>query len=185
MRDYDRPSFDDAELVRRARSADRDAFASLVRRHQGAALRLATALAPAGEAEDAVQDAFVKAYRSLARFDETRPFRPWLIAIVANETRSRGRKRGRLDGLVERAAALAPPDAGESPQEQALARVGAGPLVAALATLGRGERQTVVLRYVLDLSEEETAALWRLEALVYRLESGLGRDASVAAAEAG
>ncbi len=150
---------DDSHLVRRARGGDRDAYASLVRRHQAVALRVAAVAGPAADAEDAVQEAFVKAHRSLKRFDERRPFRPWLLAIVANEARSRGRSAQRAASLVDRAAAFGAADCETaSAEESALARIGAGPLTEALATLRCDEQEVLVCRFVLDLGEEETAA---------------------------
>src|SRR4051794_40105081 len=122
------------------------------------ALRLAALVGPAAEAEDACQEAFLKAYRSLARYDQTRPFRPWLLAIVANEARTRGRQSRRAGRLLERAAALPAVDAA-SEEDRALQRVGAGPLVAGFARLRRDEQLTLALRFVLDLSELETAQL--------------------------
>ena len=149
----------DHDLVRRVLLDDRDAYAALVRAHQQAALRVAGLLAPASEAEDAVQEAFVKAHRNLRRFETGRPFRPWLLAIVANECRDRHRGARRASALVERAAALAPSPATTSPEEVALARLGAGHLAAAVAALRPDEQEAIVLRHVLDLSEEETAAV--------------------------
>lgn len=149
---------DDRLLVRRARDGDRDAYAALVRRHQGVALRVAALAGPVADAEDAVQEAFVKAHRALPRFDDARPFRPWLLAIVANEARTRGRAAQRATALVDRAAALGPEDATASAEEAALARVGSGPLMEALATLRPDEQEVLVCRFVLDLGEEETAA---------------------------
>jgi RNA polymerase sigma-70 factor (ECF subfamily) len=155
----DTPTTDDDVLVRRARSGDRAAFGALVRLHQAAALRVAALYAPAGEAEDAVQDGFVKAHRALRRFELGRPFRPWLLAIVVNDARDRARAARRASHLVDRAAALAPPAGVVTPEEDALARIGAGPLAAAVAVLGEDEQRAIVLRHVLDLSEEETAAV--------------------------
>jgi RNA polymerase sigma factor (sigma-70 family) len=150
---------DDSHLVRRARGGDRDAYASLVRRHQGVALRVAALAGPTADAEDAVQEAFVKAYRSLRRFDEARPFRPWLLAIVANEARSRGRSAQRAASLADRAVAFgAAGGEAASAEETALARIGAGPLTEALGALRPDEQEVLVCRFVLDLGEEETAA---------------------------
>lgn len=149
---------DERALVVRSRAGDHDAFAALVRRHQAVALRVAGLFAPAHEVEDACQEAFVKAYRALGRFDPQRPFRPWLLAIVANEARSRGRQSRRVAQLLERAASR-PPPAIDSAEEQALARVGSGALVQGFGRLREDEQVTLALRYVLDLSEEDTAGL--------------------------
>ena len=57
----------------------------------------------AAEAEEAAQDAFVKAWRALGRFREGEPLRPWLLTIVANEARNRRRSAGRRTALALRA----------------------------------------------------------------------------------
>src|SRR5687768_13911728 len=113
---------DDEELVARARTGDLVAFERLVERYQARAVRLAWTLA-GGDAEDAVQEAFVKAYRSLDRFREGAAFRPWLFTIVANEARNRRRSAGRRERLALRAGALASRDAASarSPEDEAVA----------------------------------------------------------------
>ncbi|MFN8222869.1 MAG: sigma-70 family RNA polymerase sigma factor [Gaiellales bacterium] len=107
------------ELIARARGGDGQAYAALVRRHQGVALRVAAVIGPATDAEDACQEAFVKAYRALDRFDPDKPFRAWLLAIVANEARTRGREGRRIARLVERAASIRPASSSPSGEELA------------------------------------------------------------------
>jgi RNA polymerase sigma-70 factor (ECF subfamily) len=148
---------DDGDLVRRARAGDHDAYAVLVRRHQGVALRVAALVGGGEEAEDATQEAFVKAHRALARYDASRPFRPWLLAIVANEARSRARSAERAARLLERAAAV-PVASAASAEEAALARVGAEALVDAMRRLPTADQEVLCLRFALDLGEAETAA---------------------------
>jgi RNA polymerase sigma-70 factor (ECF subfamily) len=76
---------DDPELVRRAQKGDADAFAVLVGRHQQFAYNLALrALGDAHEAEDAAQDAFVRAWMALPNFRGQSQFRTWLYRIVTN-----------------------------------------------------------------------------------------------------
>src|SRR5213075_3549543 len=101
----------------RARDGDTAAYERLVSRHAQVAFRVACVLSgSAADAEEAAQDAFVKAYRALGRFRTGEPFRPWLLRIVANEARNRRRTRGRRAALALRAAAV--PDApGEDPEE--------------------------------------------------------------------
>ena len=92
---------EDAELVDLARDGDVRAYEELVSRYQGLAYRVAWLVArQAGEAEDAVQEAFVKAYYALPRFRPGAPFRPWLLRIVANEARNRVRSTRRQERLV-------------------------------------------------------------------------------------
>lgn len=81
---------DEAALISRSRQGDAQAYARLVADHQELAFRTAYAITRnAADAEDAAQEGFVKAYRALGRFHDGSPFRPWLLAIVANEARNR------------------------------------------------------------------------------------------------
>ena len=71
-------------LVERARRGDSVAFETLVLAYQSLAFRTAFVIAgDASDAEEAAQDAFVKAHRALGRFHTGEPFRPWLLTIVA------------------------------------------------------------------------------------------------------
>jgi RNA polymerase sigma factor (sigma-70 family) len=141
----------DDELIERARSGDAAAYGVLVRRYEQVAFRTAYAVCgDAAEAEDAAQEALVKAYAALPRFRRGAPWRPWLLRIVANEARNRRRAAGRRLHLAVRAA-RAEPDAVVPEREPD------GPLVAALARLDAPQREIVVLRHLLDLSEAECA----------------------------
>ena len=117
-----RPPTED-ELVERARGGDAAAFAALVRDHEEIAFRTAYLIARnAADAEDAAQVGLTKAWRALPRFRRGAPFRPWLLAIVANEARNRRRAEGRREGLALRAAHELPSgDAAPSPEGRALA----------------------------------------------------------------
>src|SRR6478672_4437500 len=80
----------EAELVERARRGDVYAYRDLVRLHERAAFRLAYFITGQREdAEDACQEAFLKAYRALDRFHPGQPFANWAMRIVANEARNR------------------------------------------------------------------------------------------------
>jgi len=144
----------------RARHGDAAAYEELVRMHQAIAYRVAlVAAGDRGDAEEAVQDGFVKAYRALHRFRAGAPFRPWLLRIVANEARNRRRSAGRRAGLALRAAtAAASGDAAPSPEAAALSHERRDALLDALGTLDERDREVLVHRFLLDLGEEETAA---------------------------
>src|SRR5438067_5533638 len=143
----------------RAREGDTAAYERLVDRHAQVAFRVACVLAGSpADAEEAAQDAFVKAYRALGRFRPGAPFRPWLLQIVANEARNRRRSGARRDALVLRAAASEPSgEAAPSPEAALLASEQRQELLAAVEALPRDQRDTIACRYFLDLSEEETA----------------------------
>src|ERR671910_1217421 len=86
---------EESELVERARAGDPGAYAALVRGHEEIAFRTAYLICGnAADAEDAAQEAFVKAHRALGRFRAGEPVRPWLLTIVANEARNRRRSAG-------------------------------------------------------------------------------------------
>jgi RNA polymerase sigma factor (sigma-70 family) len=149
---------EDAELVDLARDGDVQAYEQLVSRYQGIAYRVAWLVArQAGEAEDAVQEAFVKAYYALPRFRPGAPFRPWLLRIVANEARNRVRSARRQERLVLRAAAVEPGGAAPSPETAALDRDDAEALVRALEKLREPDRLVIAYRYLFELSEAEMA----------------------------
>jgi len=80
-----------AALVEAARRGDVASYGLLVERYQSIAHRTALALGAGDDTADVVQEAFVKAYLALDRFQVTEPFRPWFLRIVVNETRNRWR----------------------------------------------------------------------------------------------
>jgi RNA polymerase sigma factor (sigma-70 family) len=154
------PPLDDAELVERAQRGEVDAYGELVRRYQGIAQRTAHLITGgSADAEDAAQVAFVKAYYALGRFDPGRPFRPWLLRIVANEAKNRRRwmSRHATLELVEgvEAAASGPAEAG--PEAAALEWEQREALLAAVNRLRQEDREVIACRYFLELSEAETA----------------------------
>ena len=158
-----RPPTED-ELVEGARGGDAAAFAALVRDHQEIAFRTAYLITRnAADAEDAAQLGLTKAWRALPRFRRGAPFRPWLLAIVANEARNRRRGEGRRDALALRAAHELPSgDAAPSPEGRAIAAETRAELVAALERLSEDDRAVLSCRYLLDLGEEETAQVLSL-----------------------
>ena len=149
---------DELELIERARGGDVAAYEELVRAYQDLAFRAACLIGGADEAEDAVQDGFVKAYRALSRFRTGLPFRPWLLRIVTNEARNRRRAAGRRASLVVRAIEDRPADdVVSSPEEAVLAHEQHLALAAAVSRLRDDDRLVVTCRYLLQLSEAETA----------------------------
>ncbi len=130
-------------------------------RYQDLAIRTAWVVTgSAAEAEDAAQEAFVKAYLALGRFREGAPFRPWLLQIVANEARNRRRSAGRRTGLALRAAGDAPSgEAAPSPEAALLGAEQREELLTALNEMREEDRLVIGCRYFLELSEEETASV--------------------------
>jgi RNA polymerase sigma-70 factor (ECF subfamily) len=164
------------------------AYEELVRRYQDVAVRTAHVIAPSGDADDAAQEAFVKAWIALPRFRIGAPFRPWLLQIVANEARNRRRSAGRREGLALRVTVDRPSDdAAPSPEAAALLAERRGALLAAVNGLRDEDREIIGARYFLDLSEAEAADVLgipkgtvksRLSRALGRLRSAMGPDAS-------
>lgn len=150
---------EDQELVAGAKSGDVDAYEQLVQRYQDVAYHTAYLVGGStGEAEDACQEAFVKAFYALDRFRADAPFRPWLLAIVANEARNRLRSASRRAGLALRVAEdRLSGDAAPSPEAAALAGEDAAELLDALARLGEADRLVIAYRYFFELTEAEMA----------------------------
>jgi RNA polymerase sigma factor (sigma-70 family) len=150
---------EESELIARARAADPRAFGELVQRYQEVAFRTAYLVTgDAAEAEDAAQDAFVKAYNALDRFRAGEPFRPWLLQIVANEARNRRKAAGRRATLALRAEQN--PLRGEaapSPEGTVLAAEQRRVLLDALGELRDEDRLVLAYRYFLELDEAEMA----------------------------
>ena len=143
------------------RSGDPAAFGQLVRRHAPIAKRMAVLWGAGADADDVVQDAFVKAYAALPRFRAEGEFRAWLLTIVRNETRNLFRSRGRR-AAREELARLDPETFILDPEAQALTAVRRDELLARVRALPVELREVVACRYLLELSEAETAAALHL-----------------------
>src|SRR5260370_1138218 len=92
---------DEAEAVDRAKAGDVNAYEWLVRQHSAAAIRLATSVCgSAADAEDATQEAFIKAFKALDRVRANGAIRPWLLRIVAQEAQSARRATTRRTALA-------------------------------------------------------------------------------------
>jgi RNA polymerase sigma-70 factor (ECF subfamily) len=140
---------------------DRVTFADAVRDHQdevyGVALRI---LGDPDAAREAASSAFLKAYRSWGRYDQTRPVRHWLLRIAANEAISVGRARTRdraRTTVVDEALGLADPS--KTPDLALEAREERDRVRAAVAGLPELYRVPVVLRYFSELSIDEIAVV--------------------------
>ena len=146
------------DLIVRARRGDEAAWEALVNAYQQPIYRLAyLLLGEASEAEDVAQETFIRAFRALDRFDETRPLRPWLLQIAANLARNRRRSAGRyLHALTRMVRGEPAPVAALG--DRSGERWEAQTLWQAIRRLAPGDQEVMYLRYFLDLSEAETAA---------------------------
>jgi RNA polymerase sigma factor (sigma-70 family) len=175
----DRPPLDESALVARAKGGDSRAFEAIVKRHQAIAFRTAWVITrSSADAEEAAQEGFFKAYQALDRFREGAPFRPWLLAIVANAARDRRAASARSERLIMREVEeRRPDDAVPSADAALLDSERRAELLAALERLREADRQVIFCRYLLELSERETAAVlgWRRGTVKSRLSRALDR----------
>ncbi|GAB3872376.1 RNA polymerase sigma factor RpoE [Kibdelosporangium lantanae] len=141
----------------RARAGDQDAYTTLVARYSAVAHRTAYLLGAGADAADVVQEAFVKAYRSLGSFRDGAAFRPWLLRIVTNETRNLHRSQRRRGVHELRVAVMTDTIDHRDPASVTVVDATRTALLDALKTLPERERDVITCRYLLDLTEAETA----------------------------
>jgi RNA polymerase sigma-70 factor (ECF subfamily) len=151
----------DTETIRNAQQGDAAAYEVIVRRYQTVAFRTAwLILGDAEDARDATQSGFLKAWVSIGRVDSSQPLQPWRLTIVANEARNRRRARRRWMARVlpeDRVALLA--EAGPAMDRVVEQRDEVATILHHLVDMDEPDRLTLWCRYVLDLSERETAAV--------------------------
>ena len=150
------------ELLRKCLEGDARFYEPLVRAYERPALRVALGILGNGEdAQDAVQEAFVKAYQALGRFDLSRRFGPWFYQILRNQCRdmlrSRASRGGREVADPEVHRRPAGPDA--SPEHHRQRRAARDLLWQALDRLGEEQREILVLKELQDLRYGEIAGI--------------------------
>jgi RNA polymerase sigma-70 factor (ECF subfamily) len=148
----------DAAAIERARGGSGEAFRELVERHSHAVFRLAYRMTGnEQDAEDTVQETFLRAYRQLGRFDSRSKFGTWLYAIASNCAldliRARKRRRESDAEPVEPVIPAADP----SPERLALSREVRQRLSAAMNDLSDAERTAFVMRHFEGVSIDEIA----------------------------
>jgi RNA polymerase sigma-70 factor, ECF subfamily len=150
----------DASLVARAKGGDEEAFRELVERHARNVFRLSYRVTRNKEdAEDVVQETFLKAHRALSRFDERAEFGSWIHAIAANGSLDvlRRRERRERGALSEPDAAEELPSGGPSPERSAHGSELGRRLQGAMRRLSAHERTAFVLRHFEGRSIAEIA----------------------------
>lgn len=147
----------DAAVVRRVLGGDVESFAILVDRHHERCLRLATRLLGSPQdAEEVVQDAFVRAFRALGRYEEREQFASWLTRILVNRCRtsaSRSARRARTFVHDDAAASVAAARGGAD------ARVWRSEIERALAALPPEQREAFVLKHIEELDYDAMAKI--------------------------
>lgn len=160
----------DTELIVLARKGSTEAAEVLFDRYWTHAWRAAYAVtADRSLADDAAQEAMEKAFGTLDRFDETRPFAPWLKRIAINRAIDHLRRVRRVETLASEETTFHTWEVGESAEED----LRSWAVADAVAALGESKRTVVVLHYWLDLPLEEIAGVLGLP--VGTVASRLGR----------
>ncbi|MET0627366.1 MAG: sigma-70 family RNA polymerase sigma factor [Acidimicrobiia bacterium] len=145
----------DGELVVRARRGDVAAFGELVRRHEATVVRMASMVCGPSDAEDVAQEAFVRAYKALDRFEVDRPFRPWITRIVVNVAKNSVRSERRR--LVLSLRAIGDASVPDVAADRAIADEQRRLLADALARLSERDRLVLACRWFEDMSERDIA----------------------------
>jgi RNA polymerase sigma-70 factor, ECF subfamily len=160
----------DTEVIVLAREGSHEAAEVLFDRYWTHAWRAAYAVtADRTLADDAAQEAIEKAFASLHRFDETRPFGPWLKRIAVNQAIDHLRRGRRLEPLHDEETTYHAWAVGETAE----ADLRHWAVADAVAALGSGKRIVIVLHYWLDLPLDEIAGILGLP--VGTVASRLGR----------
>ena len=145
----------DAEIVAAVLAGDDRAFGALINRYQNAYLRYATRMLNSqDDAEDALQSAFIRAFRNLSGCRDTKRFASWLQKIVVNECRTLGARRTRRESRFDSRAATLEGIASSSTDSSGEI---AEEINAALQRLPAEQREAFLLRYVEDLGYDEMA----------------------------
>ena len=157
------------EFIARAIRGDHEAYANLVRPYERVAYRVAAAITGrSADAEEAMQNGFVKAYRSLHRFRAGAAFRPWLLRIVVNEAHNVLRAERRHLRLGARAIEQHDAEI-PGPDEAVIAREEVETVLGALSRLPEAARLVLALRYFAELPDGEAAALVGTSTEAYRV----------------
>ncbi len=154
----------DATFVARARTGDSGAFRVLVERHSRALFRLAFRMTGnQQDAEDVVQESFLRAFKQLARFDERASFGTWLYRIAANcsldlvRARKRRAEHVAASGEEGEELALQLPANGPTPERMALSGEVRQRVLDAMEELSANERTAFILRHFEGMKIEEVS----------------------------
>jgi RNA polymerase sigma-70 factor (ECF subfamily) len=148
----------EAQWLARAHTGDADAFSQLVEVYQTAVYNLCyRMLGDPYEAEDAAQETFLRAYRSMARYDRNRPFSTWLLSIAAHYCIDQIRKRRVMLLPIEELPYQEIQDPGPNPESVASRNEEQQRVQALLESLNPVDRASIVMYYWYDFSYDEIA----------------------------
>jgi len=196
------PDASEAELVRRVAAGDQAAFEALMRKHNRALFRTARAiLRDDAEAEDALQEAYLRAYRTIGTYRGEARLSTWLARVVANEALMRLRKQARRSAIVPLQAGVAVEELNQiaegsmekSPESSARRAEMRKLLEERIDALPGAYRAVFMLRAVEEYSVEETASILQIPEATVRsrffrarslLREGLASEVDLACEDA-
>ena len=147
----------DRAIIQQVLGGDVEAFAQIVDRHYARCARIAVRiLGNREDAEEALQDAFTRAYRSLARCEEPERFGAWLFRILVNRCRTSGARRVRRGRTFVHDEAALMRASQEHPAEQTMWRE---EIERALGELNADQREAFLLKYVEELGYDEMSEI--------------------------
>ena len=160
---------EDAGLVARAQAGEREAFEELARRHAEHLYSIVVRLVPdRHDAEEVTQEAFIRAWRGIGRFNGDARFFTWLYRIGINEARRRASRRPPVGVAVVEVQSVDPPDPRPAPDRQAEHNDLRGALERAVRSLDPDYRAPLILRDVEGLSTAEAAAIMGLREAAFK-----------------
>ncbi|MFN8494687.1 MAG: RNA polymerase sigma factor [Caldilineaceae bacterium] len=166
----------EAKQILLARQGDENAWVALVRHHQEAVFRFAYLLVGnADDAADVAQEALIRAFRALDRFEPERPLRPWLLQIAKNVAANQRRSVRRYIAAVHRWWQAAPYHT--ATEQNSVQQETTELLWQAIQRLKTTDQEIIYLRYFLDLSVAETAVVLNIAegTVKSRLSRALGQ----------
>jgi RNA polymerase sigma-70 factor, ECF subfamily len=147
---------EDASLALRASEGDATAFGDIVRRYQAQLVRLCSRYVGPSDADDVAQEAFVRAFVNVRRFDASRPLAPWLLTIARRLCIDRLRQRAARPSSDSEPELLptAPTAEADAHSRQMVALLGK-----ALTELPAGQREAIILFHVEELAYKDIASV--------------------------
>lgn len=166
----------DTEVIARVLKGETALYEIIMRRYNERLYRVARAiLRDDGEAEDVMQDAYVRAYRNLASFEGRSAFATWLTRIAVNEALQRKKQQMRMEPIEAEDHIMELAALGDSPEQEYGRQEITGILEQAIAALPEQYRIVFMLRQVEEMSTEETAEALELSGENVRIRLHRGR----------
>ena len=168
---------DDAELVRRIRGGETALFELVMRRYNQRLFRVLRALLrDEAEAEDVLQDAYVRAYTHLGQLEQPERLASWLTHIAVHEAKARLRRRGRFADVKE-GPLRAVPSPSSDPEQEMVGKQLQRVLISAIDDLPVGYRTVFVLRDVEGMSTAEVSESLRVSEQAVKMRLHRARSA--------